>query len=366
MVDLTATSTSISSVVPKKITEIAVNVNNYPDIHRSTMGNHARQKYTKKNQGLFVLPLPHQDWEKRHGKPNLDIVAVHGLNGDCIRSWTSISPAATGKSTTCWLNELLPHRIPRARVMTFGYNASVFGNTSIAGIRDNARSLLSHLQDGREEEDGVADAASITGRPIVFVGHSLGGIIIKQALRIANNERNSFGDIADSTRGIVFFGTPHRGADAATWASLVSSITAAAFGNGPKSFLLKALKPNSRDLMDLSEDFRPLSMKYAIASFVEQDVYSGLGRVVVEKHSAVMELPHEEVLVIGGNHSSICKFDMDDPRFEAVWRRIKRVSQGPQIPRPPPPVMTTTVTRGLGWNTDQGWVEKWAMEERTR
>jgi hypothetical protein len=34
--------------------------------------------------------------------------------------------------------------------------------------------------------------------------------------------------------------------------------------------------------MDLSEDFRPIATKYAIVSFVEEDVFGKLGRVVSE------------------------------------------------------------------------------------
>lgn len=74
---------------------------------------------------------------------------------------------------TMWLNEQLLYKLPRTRAMTFGYNASVVGNTSVAGIRDNARQLLTFLCNKRDE-DGTFR------RPIVFVGHSLGGIIIKQ------------------------------------------------------------------------------------------------------------------------------------------------------------------------------------------
>lgn len=47
-----------------------------------------------------------------------------------------------------------------------------------------------------------------------------------------------------------------------------------------QSAFIETLKPNSRDLMDISEDFRPISTKYAIISFFEQDVYSGIGAVV--------------------------------------------------------------------------------------
>lgn len=41
-----------------------------------------------------------------------------------------------------------------------------------------------------------------------------------------------------------------------------------------------------------------------------------------------MELAHEEYMMLGGNHSTMCKFDLDDSRFDAIWRRIKRAAKG--------------------------------------
>ena len=73
---------------------------------------------------------------------------------------------------------MLPEKLPGARIMTFGYNAGVVGATSVASIRDTARVLLTLLH-YRREEDGTED------RPIVFVGHSLGGIVIKE-VRVFN------------------------------------------------------------------------------------------------------------------------------------------------------------------------------------
>ena len=75
------------------------------------------------------------------------IVAVHGLNGDPINTWTS------RKTNAFWLKDFLPRDVPNARVMTFGYNAdAAFGNTT-AEIVDHAKSLLSSLVDRREEDD---------------------------------------------------------------------------------------------------------------------------------------------------------------------------------------------------------------------
>jgi Putative serine esterase (DUF676) len=58
-------------------------------------------------------------------------------------------------------------------VLTFGYNANAaFGNI-IADIVDYAKDLLSSLIDKCEEENE-------TWRQIIFIAHSLGGIIVKQ------------------------------------------------------------------------------------------------------------------------------------------------------------------------------------------
>ncbi|CZR62802.1 uncharacterized protein PAC_12699 [Phialocephala subalpina] len=249
-----------------------------------------------------------------------------------MASWTHESSSG---EDTLWLKDLLPHRIPNARVMTFSYMATIIGNASVGGIRDNARALLGLLTDEREDNEDRK-------RPIVFLGHSLGGIIIKQtswtslalyltagqALRIANNEAN-FSDIARCTKGILFFGTPHRGATAAKWLSLVTDIAATAYDK-PRSAFVDVLEPNSQDLMDVSEDFRSIATRYALITFVEQDIFDNIGSVIVEKHSAVMELAHEEVMMLSGNHLSLCKFTAGDKRFDAVCRRIKRAARGPQ------------------------------------
>jgi hypothetical protein len=45
-------------------------------------------------------------------------LAVHGLGGDAINTWTH------PKSNAFWLKDFLPQQITDARVMTFGYNAA--------------------------------------------------------------------------------------------------------------------------------------------------------------------------------------------------------------------------------------------------
>lgn len=60
---------------------------------------------------------------------------------------------------------------------------------------------------------------------------------------------------------------------------MIGAIVSATLGS-PRSRLVKALKPNSKDLMQLAEDFRPLAKNYAIASFYEEHVLRPAKHVV--------------------------------------------------------------------------------------
>ena len=44
-----------------------------------------------------------------------------------------------------WLRDFLPHTIPNARIMTFGYDSRVVGSRSVIGMMENANSLLTQL-----------------------------------------------------------------------------------------------------------------------------------------------------------------------------------------------------------------------------
>ena len=183
-----------------------------------------------------------------------DIVAVHGLRGDALRTWTE------PKSKKLWLQDFLPATIEGTRVMSFNYNAdTVFGNTT-ATISDCAGALLGSLAARRENEDEMA-------RPIVFVAHSLGGIVVKQALVLAKNE-TKYGSISNHTKGIFFFATPHKGSDFANYGSVLAEL-ATRLINKPTPQLLNALKSNSKTLSDLTKQFIDLAPNFQIATFYE-------------------------------------------------------------------------------------------------
>jgi len=77
----------------------------------------------------------------------------------------------------------------------------------------------------------------------------------------------------------VFFGTPHRGADVAKWGTLVANIVLTTLKR-PSGGFIETLQTNLSGIMKISEDFRPLASRLAIASFYEEDAHPILGAVV--------------------------------------------------------------------------------------
>lgn len=115
-----------------------------------------------------------------NGTYDIDIVAVHGLGGHWTETWTDTSD----DRKSMWLRDFLPSQLKeeadvRARVMSYGYDSTTAFSKSVSDIEDQTGVLLHALNVERM-------SPAQRKRPIIFVAHSLGGIIVKKALIIAN------------------------------------------------------------------------------------------------------------------------------------------------------------------------------------
>jgi protein SERAC1 len=168
---------------------------------------------------------------REHAKAIVDIVFVHGLTGDRERTWHSV-PDRRHPNGVLWPKELLPHSIPESRILTFGYDAYIVRSGQVPNnrIRDHARDLVNELARARVSvEERI--------RPIIFVVHSLGGIVCKDALQISTlTAEPHLQCIARLTRAILFVATPHEGSSIAQWASIPAST-------------LGVIKPTNVDLL---------------------------------------------------------------------------------------------------------------------
>lgn len=64
---------------------------------------------------------------------------MHGLGGDARRTWTH------SKSGKYWLEDFLPQEVPRARILTFGYDGRIKDTKSVGTIIEVAEKLLLDL-----------------------------------------------------------------------------------------------------------------------------------------------------------------------------------------------------------------------------
>ncbi|KAK5652116.1 hypothetical protein OQA88_10758 [Cercophora sp. LCS_1] len=263
----------------------------------------------------MILRLLYDPEDAGQGAPVIDLVLIHGLDGDLMKTWTH--------NNTMWPRDLFPLHHPQTRVMTFGYNGNMYRNDSIAGVRDNARALLSQLRSRRTKPGQGAQTT-----PIIFLAHCLGGLIVKQALCFANAEPQ-YTTIAESTRVLLFFGTPHCGADKSQWRSVAEGFSALESPRSKRgsSILSKALIRDSDDLQEISEDFAQLTSRYTIVTYYEMEKFPGTDNIIVSATSARMGLRNETAVPVSEHHLDICKFKngFEDPTFLDVAQHVQAV-----------------------------------------
>jgi hypothetical protein len=119
------------------------------------------------------------------------LVFVAGLGGHYLKTWAK-------NKDTVWPRDLLHLHIQGLRVWSFHYNATIKGTSSLEKITDHARELLGKLKQERGDENDVTAKL----RPVAFVGHSLGGMLIKKAIQIARTDPD-YSAIWYATRGAV-------------------------------------------------------------------------------------------------------------------------------------------------------------------
>ncbi|KAH6653380.1 hypothetical protein BKA67DRAFT_503658, partial [Truncatella angustata] len=135
------------------------------------------------------------------------IVAIHGIGAHPDDTWTWKRP----DERTNWLADpnMLPKAVPNARIMRFGYESTWFGTEENepkrTNVSDVAETLLTELHFHRGVSLGDAT------RPIIFIAHSYGGLVLLQALRRSFDNPKKWSSPFRYTAGLVFFGTPFRG-----------------------------------------------------------------------------------------------------------------------------------------------------------
>lgn len=105
-------------------------------------------------------------------------------------------------------------------------------------------------------------------KPIILVCHSLGGIIAKQALCVANKQFPRYGTLVNAVAGIIFLSTPHRYGDKTTSLMRFRDILEATTGKSVK-FPSVNIEQEGAVLLDLADRFEAISLRTPVLSVYE-------------------------------------------------------------------------------------------------
>lgn len=257
-----------------------------------------------------------------------DVVFIHGLVGSVFKSWRQGSiildesgnqaltdganPATepSAGATRCWPKDWLPEDVPGLRVLAVDYPTALSGwrtdcDLNKDSLKERAIHVMKQLEDAR-----------LGDRPIIWVAHSMGGLLVKQILVLCETKATEFRkNLLEQSNGIIFYSVPHKG----------SNLDWIERKNLQKLLLLTTevieLQKGSPVLIDLHERFLKLARRnerLKFLTFLEDSISSfrlvGGGQNAFPLNKVAQwkgVLVHEESLQfeIGPNY----KLDIDHP-----------------------------------------------------
>ena len=251
-----------------------------------------------------------------HPNPSADIIFVHGLGGTAKRTWSWNRDVAY--FWPGWLAE--ENGISAHRIFTYGYNSNFKGAGTNLNIIDFAKDLLFQMLVFSSKHG--EDRARIGQLPIIFVAHSMGGLVVKKAY-VLGKHGGQYAEIVAQIRGIMFLATPHRGAH---YAKILNAILSTSLLGAPPKAYIDDLDTHSRALQDINEQFRTSCGDLFLMSFYETYKTSfGIKKnIIVERESATLGYPQEQSVPLNADHHTICKFRS---REDENYRGVKGILQ---------------------------------------
>ena len=236
----------------------------------------------------------------------VDIVFVHGLSGDARSTWDC------GGENGFW-PKWLSEDVGPCDIYCLGYGAAVFEKWAKKEMDmfERAENVLEHFA-----------GKGLGKRPLVFVTHSLGGILAKMILRASSEaDDEDWAAVSSATKLVIFLSTPHIGASIA---NIVDAVPGA-------STHIKLLSNETGMLEDLNKAYRKFCAAHedhvTKVYYEKHTTYKSV--LVVSRESADPGIPGANPVAVDRDHISICKpKDRDDVVYRGIKRHIEKTQNG--------------------------------------
>lgn len=234
------------------------------------------------------------------------------------------------KYSFCWPIDWLPQQFPNIRILGLQFESALsYWVKKVCPCENDKLKLRNRSMDylPRLAAAGVGD-----DRPVVWVCHSMGGLIVKgivnQALKSSDPKIRKIGE---NTKGIIFLGTPHRGSAIAKYSQQTALLW--------PTIEVKDMEENSKELLKLNDEFLKNigSMKdpveiVSIAEGSAMKVFQNIKLIVVPLESAY--LGYGDFFVSNENHLNLSKpLSQNSFIYLTVVNMIEKILQQRKEPK---------------------------------
>lgn len=233
-------------------------------------------------QGLTCI---YSSVESPDRQPTIDVVFVHGADGHAINSFAN---HYTGLSKEqLWPCEELPKALEAVgifpRIMTFGWAADAWlaPNQRVHQACDHFVSALEFERSGNPD------------RPVVFIGHGLGGLLIKEAIIEMINFGLGDPNFENPVQCCFFFAVPHRGLNLnqkEDFASILAKMhSVLQQGDPPGESLVRALRSRNTKISNISQEFDGIRKEHSIGTISLYEERRTADLFIVPKECAILD-----------------------------------------------------------------------------
>ena len=275
-----------------------------------------------------------------------DVVFIHGLGGDAFTTWRH------GQDDSSSWPHWLAQEFPQVQVWSLGYAASPSKWLRVPGWfsrRWREKSYTLALPDRSVQVLDLMSQRQLGQRPILFVCHSLGGLLAKQILRLASEATDGKKKaVFERARGVLFLATPHAGAGLASLMNALRVLVGATAS-------IEDLRARSPHLRELDNWYRKHSGPAGIDTKTYYETRGVFGLKIVSETSASPGAG-EDPVPLDEDHRSIAKPRHPDAQVCGAARDLLRshVLAAPQVipattpgtaPVPPPAAPVEVILR---------------------
>jgi pimeloyl-ACP methyl ester carboxylesterase len=233
-------------------------------------------------------------------QPAIDIVFMHGLDGDAYKTWGFNSEP----SWCTWIAE----KFPNISIWSLEYRIrSSWWFGGAMPLYDRAVNVLA-----------TVSSELISNTKVIVICHSYGGLVAKEMVRAALDTAPEYRLFANRIAGFVFLGTPQNGSAIPQYVAALNIVY-----RGSRA--LSELRQNEPAARQLSQWFRQSAAKFGWRLRVFFETLNTRGIRVVDESSSDPAIIGVTPIGIDTNHIDLSKPTEPDVRVKRILSLIQEV-----------------------------------------